>query len=143
MGILERKARDARVKEHKKRQTIFTSSPYQKFMIHGIKAPLLKLLNLFAERFPEPTKENTWCPNSHTLIDIRDEFFRWCHLDKRRNRVLRAIINFVIVMYDYDPPYRMMIDWWVEQIEAKKWRHDVPIKVTDYKPFWWHKETTE
>jgi hypothetical protein len=140
MNAERKAARDARVDEHKRRQTIFTSSPYQKFMIHGIKAPLLTLINLFADKFPEPTKENTWHPNSHTMIDIRDEFFRHCHLDKRRNSVLRAVINFVIVMYDYDPPYRMMIDWWAKNLEFQNWRHDIDIKVIDYKWDWWDEE---
>lgn len=137
MGRLEQEARDERVKQQKKRMTIFASLPYQTFMVHALKAPLVKLINLFVDKFPEPTKENTWHPNSHRLIEIRDEFFKHCFLHESKLKILRAGINFAIVIYDYDPPYRMMIDWWAKQLKIQNWNYDMPITITGRNWSWW------
>ncbi len=162
MGRLEEEARNARVELQKQRMTIFTSLPYQTFMVHAIKAPaieslmllispeagkadkfkallqLRKALKAFDEKFPEPTEENTWHPNSHRLIRIRDEFFKHCHLDESRQKLLRLGTNFVIVIYDYDPPYRMMIDWWARMLEIQNWDFDVPLSTIKRNWEWWH-----
>ena len=141
MGRLEREARDRRVEEQKKRHTVFASLPYQTFMVHAIKKPLLKLVTLFADKFPEPTEENTWHPNSHRLIKGRDEFFKHCvGLAPERLKLLRAGINFVIVIYDYDPPYRMMIDWWAKQLKIENWDYDVPITIVNHNWSWWKED---
>lgn len=71
---------------------------------------------------PEPTFENTWHPNSHRLIELRDEFFKHCvGLGTPRLKFMRAFINFIIIMYDYDRPYRDMMDWAKEALEKKGW----------------------
>ncbi len=160
MGSKWQKERDARVAEVQRRQTIYASYEWQKKMIDDIKAPLMegiiKLLNpvcgakeklgalLKLRRaaqslagFPEPVKDNTWHPNSHRMIEIRDEFFKHCQLDEGRRRFIHLIIDFIIILYDYDPPYRMMIDWWAKQLDIKNWRYDVPVTVVKHDWSWW------
>jgi hypothetical protein len=169
------RARDKRVEEAKKRQTVYSSFDYQKVMIEDIKRPMLeslmvilspessktgtlkallnlaKVLNKFESSFPEPQRgihpetglPYIWNPNSKRLIEYRDEFFSHCKLGGIRERILRAGINFIIIIYDYDPPYRFMIEWWAKKLEIKNWNHDIPPKVVNYKPFWWIEETDE
>lgn len=107
-------------------------------MIHAIKVPLLKIAGLIASKLPEPTKENTWHPNSHNLIEIRDEFFKHCKLNDERLQFIRVVFNFIIILYDFDPPWRWMIDSVKEEADKKKWEpkeygHD---KRPDWQ--WWH-----
>jgi len=171
MGRLEKEAQEARHKLQKERVTVYTSLPYQTFMVHAIKKPaveaittilspdtssvekvkaLLKLrkaLGDFERNFPEPSSTigdpgYCWHPNSHILISIRDEFFTHCRLDKsndpcNRNGIIRVVINFLIVIYDYDPPYRMMIDWWAKKLDIKNWRYDIPFSTIPRKWAWW------
>jgi hypothetical protein len=168
MGRLEKEARDERVRQQMARQTVYTSLPYQTFMVHAIKAPMLenlmaiispeattqdrvkamlrirKILELFNDKFPEPQIEihpetglpYVWHPNSELLIKYRDEFFTHCHLGGMREKFLRMGINFLIIIYDYDPPYRMMIDWWAERL-IQGWRLDIPITVHPHAWAWW------
>lgn len=160
MGRLEREARDKRVEQQKKRQTVYTVE-YQTYFVNYIKEPIFENLAIvvspvssraekfkalihirrisedFTRNIPEPTKENTWHPNSHRLIEWRDEFFRHCYLEHVRLRYLRLIINFVIIIYDYDPPYRMMIDWWAKQMKIQNWNYDVPVTINAHNWQWW------
>lgn len=165
MGEEWKRARDARVAEVARRQTIFSSYAIQQRMINEIKAPLteatavltnpasgygiklkalmkLRTVDKAFQQFPEPTKENTWHPNSHRIIEIRDEFFQHSYgLSAQRLKLLRTGINFVIIIYDYDPPYRMMIDWWAKQLQIQNWRYDIPIRVGNYDwSGWWRED---
>ncbi len=143
MARLEREARDARVKETERRMQrgIYGQLPYQVFMIHAIKAPMLesiaallspesgngnKLKALIAlrkviknlDKFPEPTIENTWHPNSHRLIELRDEFFERYRRFPFRHLIQKGI-KFGIIIYDYDRPYRDMGDWAKAELDKK------------------------
>lgn len=168
MGRLEQEARDERVRLQKQRMTLYGSLPYQTFMVHAIKAPLMegigiltnpaasqtqkiralykirKALKAFEKNFPEPSltaKEGEpgycWHPNSQRLIALRDEFFTHCKLGGSRDKLMRLGINFVIVIYDYDPPYRMMIDWWADKLQMKNWKFDIPVTVHGHSWWWW------
>jgi hypothetical protein len=169
MGEAWQKARDARVAEHNRRQTIFSSYEMQQLMINEIKQPMVesivsilspgtsnvdkvkallkarRALKTFSEKFPEPQEgihlesglPYVWNPNSIRLIHIRDEFFKHCKLSKSRTDFMRTGINFLIVIYDYDPPYRMMIDWWAKQLEIRNWEYGLPVKVVNYIWPWW------
>jgi len=161
MGRLEKEARDERVRKSK----IISGTPFaqmscQVYMVHAIKAPLVasvntlmspesskidklkafnelrKLLPKFS-KLPIPTKENTWHPNSHHLIDIRDEFFKRCHLDNNRLWFINTLFNFAIILYDYDRPYRMMMDWCKEQLDRKKWAPRESQSVCGWDYSWW------
>jgi hypothetical protein len=144
----------------RRRQTVYTSCEWQERMIREVKGPVVaaveclmnpeagygekarRLLSLrralmaFKE-FPEPVKGNTWHPNSHVLIEIRDEFFRHCRLGEGRNTLFRLFINFIIILYDYDPPYRMMIDWWAFHLKLRNWNYDTPVRVHGRLWGWW------
>ncbi len=76
-----------------------------------------------AQGLPEPTKENTWHPNSCNLIDLRDWLFQRCHLDTdTRMNLIRRIMNFVIIIYDFDPPWRWIFDSLREEAMKKDWK---------------------
>jgi hypothetical protein len=108
-----------------KHRTIYSSLPMQIFMIHAIKKPLMAVAGLILDKIPEPTKENTWHPNSHNLIDIRDDFFTHMETDKslasERLKIIRCVFNFIIILYDFDPPWRWMIDYVKDEAFKKKW----------------------
>ncbi len=105
-----------------KHRTIYSSLPLQVFMIHAIKKPLLTVAGLILNKLPEPTKDNTWHPNSHNLIDIRDAFFKHCILGGDRERFIKAVFNFVIILYDFDPPWRWMIDFVKDMALKMEWK---------------------
>lgn len=113
--------------------TVYFSWHVQTYMNTVIKKPALKALDILFDPeqsrvsrlkaaktlwevfvafngLPEPTKENTWSPNSHNLIDLRDWLFDVCHLEKSRMGLIRRAFNFVIVLYDSDPPWRWIMD---------------------------------
>lgn len=121
-----------------KKKTIYSSLPMQVFMMHAIKKPLLEVARLILSKLPEPTKENTWHPNSHNLIEIRDDFFEHCFLGEDRRIFIRTVFNFVIIIYDFDAPWRMMIDWCIEEWRKKDWKPKGygMDKIPDWR--WWH-----
>lgn len=105
--------------------TEFTRGPVNRFIVQTIKAPLMGLLNLFADKVPEPTKDNTRWHNTDTLIELRDEFFKFEN-NPERERAFKAIWNFAIIIYDYDPYYQQRIDWLVERFKQKPWEEREP-----------------
>ena len=103
-------------------------------LIVKFKKPLVLVLNLVS-RLPEPTKETCKFPNSHHLIDIRDRFFHHLNMPTR-DKALRAIINFVIVMYEYDVPYRIFMDWWFKEL-VKLHNEGLWADTPDKHKRWW------
>ena len=79
-------------------------------------------------KLPDPTKANTRWKNTDILIDLRDEFFR-LENNPGREPAFRAIWNFIIILYDYDPYYQQRIDWLVEAFlkVASQWEAREPI----------------
>jgi len=113
-------------------------TPYTVGKVHDIivkfKKPLVLVLNLVS-RIPEPTKETCKFSNSHHLIDIRDRFFQ--HLDLPiRDNALKAIINFAIIMYEYDPPYRRFMDWWLKELVGI-YNKGLWVETPDKHKRWW------
>lgn len=110
--------------------TIYSSLPMQVYMIHAIKAPILasvgkgNLKTRFQtiakslkaiDKLPEPTAENTWHPNTHNLLLLRDWLFahwfiRLICLIPPVKRLLRRITKGVVILYDFDPPWRWVLD---------------------------------
>ncbi len=74
------------------------------------------------EGLPEPTKENTWHPNTHQLIELRDWLFERCFLGKLRMGFIRRVMNFLIILYDFDPPWRWIFDSVREQACSQEWK---------------------
>ncbi len=121
------------------KQTPFGAGILREFIIDKIKAPLLTLLIHTGDKqmglkglvvllklarnfykLPEPTKENTWHPNSHALIKLRDEFFRH-EVNTSRHSAFRAVWKFVIILYDSDWYYRERIDWVMGYFHKMSW----------------------
>ena len=115
--------------------TVYTAGRVNAAIIDKIKAPFMDSVNVIMsdagwldkfkagctlyelskemEKLPEPTKANTRWKNTDILIDLRDEFFR-LENNPGRERAFRAIWNFAIILYDYDPYYQHRIDWLIE-----------------------------
>lgn len=71
---------------------------------------------------PEPTVEITWHPNTHNVIELRDWLFDRCFLNELRMGFIRRIMNFVIILYDCDPPWRWILDSVREEALTKEWK---------------------
>jgi hypothetical protein len=153
MGKEWREARDARVKRLKEQQSrcIYGQWPQQSFIVDSIKAPLLANIQLIRtgtakekvkaalglrqvakdfRKLPVPTVENTWHPNSHKLIEVRDSISRKYFLGS--NSLFNLGADFLIVMYDYDPPYRDMADDVYEQLRSRPWGVESLALVRDW-----------
>ena len=125
--------------------TVYFSLAMQMYMTEEIKKPLmrasevlfdanasrwkkLKALKALWDAFeavkglPEPTKQNTWHPNTHNLIDLRDWLFECCHLATLRMGFVKRVMNFVIILYDFDPPWRYILDSLREKAMGMKWQ---------------------
>ena len=116
-----------------KYQTIYSSLPAQALMIETIKKPILKSMDVLFDagaskisklkalsslwkaseavtRLPKPTIDNTWHPNSHNLIRIRDWLLGRLNLAKERMSLIERVFNLAIIIYDADPPWRWIMD---------------------------------
>ena len=71
---------------------------------------------------PEPTIDRTWHPNTRNLIELRDWFFDRCSLNTLRMGFIRRVMNFVIILYDFDPPWRWILDSVREKSLTKDWK---------------------
>jgi len=130
----------------RKQMTIFGRSDIQAMIVHDIKLPLVRAVNrlittptlyqfifavrvlwtvyrLVANKLPEPTKANTWHPNTHRLIDVRDYALAHIRLTAPKKRFLSVVSKFIIMVHDYDTPYRPMISKCVELLIASGWEH--------------------
>ena len=93
----------------------------REYVINHVKAPLMKILIAIAKRLPEPTKINTLSPNSHILIDVRDEFFKHEN-NPGRDGLFRAAFKILICEYEHDPYYRYRMDWMLEEMYRRGWQ---------------------
>ena len=122
-----------RAEAARRQMTVFGSLNVQTFIVHAIKAPMIfafkhsRILKLIDKVLPEPTVENTWHPNTHRLLAIREDFFRHCNLTPERIHLLRVVSKFVIIIHDYDTPYRAMINWCVQELFKSGWEPGAPV----------------
>jgi len=94
------------------------------------------------QSLPEPTKENTGGNrNVLNLIELRDRFFRCCHLDKNRLDFIRDIFNFVIMIYAFDPPWRFMMDTVREWGTEMEWELRSKRELVTDDEGWWTDES--
>lgn len=145
------------------KRTIYSALPMQAYMLHAVKAPLMEGVNALLSptsnlkdkimavrkirtayknflKVPEPTKENTWHPNTHALIEVRDWFCERCFLNDTRKSFVRNFFNFVIVIHAYDQPWRWMIESCKEQLDKKDWKpKDYGIALPP-KYAWWRED---
>lgn len=114
--------------------------PMREYVIKKIKAPLLKALILLgnpqtgllkrvwliieiiglAKRYPAPTRENTYLPSTHILMDTRDEFFT--HEDNPdRKGLWETVWKIAIVENEHDYYYRQRIAWLIKRLKEIDW----------------------
>ena len=110
--------------------TIWSKGKWQEFMVNQVNVPLLNLFSFVMDNMPEPTKENTFHKNSHTLIDLRDWFFQHITLGTTRTRALRGMINYFIAKYDHDEPYRLPLDKLLYRLKGIDWEIIPPERTT-------------
>ena len=125
-------------------KTVYFSLAMQMYMNEAIKKPALRGIEILfgesskvdklkaakmlwdafqaIEGLPEPTKENTWHPNTHNVIDLRDWLFERCFLGKIRMGFIRRVMNFFIILYDFDPPWRWIFDSVREKACEMDWK---------------------
>lgn len=145
-------------------KTVYFTIPLQMYMFFEIKKPAMEAIDtLFdptanriqklkalkdlwgafnaVKGLPDPTIENTWHPNTHKLIELRDWLCERCHLNKTRMNFIKRIMNFVIILYDFDPPWRWIFDSLKDEALKKKWepRGYQDTWVETYKD-WWQEE---
>lgn len=77
---------------------------------------IIRLCNLY----PEPTKEHTFLPRTHILIDVQDEFFKHEH-NPGRDALFRAMWRMFIIEYEHDHYYQYRIDWIIEELIKRGW----------------------
>lgn len=116
-------------------KTIFNSGEIRDFIVDELKPLLMdglngNLLSLFRayrlmRKLPKPTKENAPHRNSQILIEARDNLFSHLNMPSREKE-LETIINFFIIMYEYDKPYKEMADCLKVEIDKKTWLQSPP-----------------
>lgn len=128
-----------------KYQTIYSELPVQAYMIQMVKKPLLESIQALFDgnasktsklravaklwralqavrHLPEPTIENTWHPNSHNLIKIRDGLLKQTRLDPIRVSFIKNVLNLAIIVYDFDPPWRWIMDSAKDEAFSMDWK---------------------
>ena len=126
-------------------QTIYFSLPVQTLIIHTIKKPILESAETIFDKkaskidklkalstlwsavkavscLPKPNLENTWHPNSHNLIKLRDWLLARLNLAKERVSLIERVFNLVIIIYDFDPPWRWIMDGVKDEALKTEWK---------------------
>ena len=89
------------------------------YFVEKVNRPLAKAIMVLGMRYPEPTHENVWHPNSRRLLNLRDEFYE-CWAENPLTRILWKIL---IVKYEHSPNWQHYLDWFIMKIPE------------DWKPF--------
>ncbi len=89
-------------------------------VVKNIKAPLFEAIVLYGMMYPEPTHENVRHKNTHILLDIQDEFFKY-YTNKRNIPLFKAAFKILIVEYDHDQHYGWILDWFLEMLVNSDW----------------------
>ena len=97
------------------------NSDMREYFIEKVNAPLVKAIVILGGRYPKPTHDNVLHPNTHILIDLRDEFFKvW---DTRRSeRLFEALWRILIVKYEHSPGWQFMFDWVIMMVQKSNWK---------------------
>ena len=80
------------------------------YVVEKVKKPFMKAIILLSRRFAEPTHENCTQPNSHILLDIKENISNSMRMDEIRTKMILAIFRVLIDVYDHDPVYRYIIN---------------------------------
>ena len=102
---------------------VVLASPLRQFFIKKVKAPLMKVLIMVADRIPEITKKNTTNVNTHILIDIFEDFFKH-ERNTDRDKMFRAAFKIFLLEIEHDRYYRDRFNWFIEEIIKSILRHE-------------------
>lgn len=146
--------------------TVYSTIPMQLYMMHSIKNPILNsietifnpdaskldkfksgrnLLKAFKaiSKMPEPTIENTWHPNSHNMIILRDHLLKRLtplKLSDARRNIISRFFNLLITINDFDPPWRWMIDSVKDEALKMKWESREYGRTGKVEYPWWRED---
>ncbi len=90
-------------------------------------AKLLKALKAMVG-LPEPQCKDPdapgycWHPNAQNLIDLRDWLFERLHLDAMRMNLIKRVMNFVIILFAFDTPWRWIFDSLKDEALKMEWK---------------------
>lgn len=123
-----------------RKKSVYQFGVVGKVVRYVIKPMVLKTFAFVYDNLEEPTIENTWHPNSHTFIEIRDDFKKHnIHnvSDKPdiRGKAYLGMLNLLVAVYEFDLFYRERIDWGVKKVIASDW-----VTLSDEqtpRPQWW------
>jgi len=97
----------------------------RQYFIDKVKKPLMKALIVLANRYPEPTLENTTHPNDHVWIQVWDKFLKM-EDNPQREPLFRAIRKVMICESSHDPYYRdriqVLLELWLEEVLKGNWK---------------------
>ncbi len=101
----------------------------RQYVIHNIKKPIIKALAILASRLPEPTKGNTIYPNTHTLIDVWDQFLAM-EDNPGRESLFKALEKVMVSEHEHDDYYRdrmqVFLELWLEEVLKGNWKPRYP-----------------
>jgi len=86
-----------------------------------VNAPLLKAVTILGNRYPEPTLDNVFHPNSKRLIEIRNKYERF-EGNWRIKGVVMAVLRILISKIEHSPNYRDRFSWFVEELINSGWK---------------------
>ena len=97
----------------------------RQYFIDKVKASLMKAIIILARRYPEPTKQNTFHPNSHVWIDILGKFLEM-EDNPSRERLFEGARNVWVGEHETDPYYRdreqVIFELWLEEVLKGNWK---------------------
>jgi len=108
------------------------NSDKRDYIIEQVNRPLAKTIIMLGGRYDEPTHENVLHPNSHRLLDIKDEFFRCWNLGSSKP-LFEALWRTLTVKYEHSPNWRNFLDWGWMMLEKSGWK---PWNPTRQMPLW-------
>ncbi len=85
------------------------------YIIKRVKAPLMKVIVMVANRLPPITRENTRFKNTHTLMGIFDKFLE-LENNPGREDMFRAAFKLFLMEIEHDIYYRDRFNWFLEEI---------------------------
>jgi len=109
-----------------RREIMKTKRDY--FMNH-VKKPLRLGLIEIGKRFPVPERNDCTRPNTPVLLAIREEFFNHHHNNNGgngRDDMFDAAFRVLICVYESDPYYSQLFDWFIKQIIDSDWKFKNP-----------------
>lgn len=106
------------------------NSDKRDYIIEEVNRPLWLDIITLGKRYDEPAHENVVHPNTHRLLDMRDEFFRcW----KVPRKFFEPLWRIVIVKYEHSPNWRNFLDWVIMKVQSSGWK---PFNPNRQMPLW-------